>query len=161
MSGDRRLSACKRRMKDRLWYGDDGRRRGVCKVLVRKDVLMICWRGKRWTTAKGDVGGCPVNQTFRSTSSISKVANWNMMKLKPMLSDLLECKQRRPAVGEVIIVEELVEPTCEKRSTRGKERSICCTLKLTLSALVFAGALKLLASKRVGSEKTAHSIMHI
>ena len=36
---------CKRGMKDRLWYGDYGRRRGVCKMFVRRNSLMICWRG--------------------------------------------------------------------------------------------------------------------
>ena len=37
--------SCKCRMKDRLWYGDCRRRRGVCKMLVRRDSLMIA-RGR-------------------------------------------------------------------------------------------------------------------
>lgn len=93
--------SCKRRMRNRLWYGDYGRRRGVCKVFVRRNSLM-----KRWTTAKGDLRGCPVDQTFCWTSMISKVSNVNV-KLKPMWSDQSESKQRTPVVSKVV-VEELM-----------------------------------------------------
>lgn len=38
---------CKRRMKDRLWYGGYGRRRGACKVFVRRNSLIDLLEGKR------------------------------------------------------------------------------------------------------------------
>ena len=62
-------------------------------MFVRRNSLMICWRGKRWTTAKGDPFRCPVNQTFCWISSISKDTNLTM-KLKLMLSGRFECEQR-------------------------------------------------------------------
>ena len=89
--------SCKRSMKDRLWCGDYGRRRGVCKVFERSNSLM-----KRWTTAKGDLRGCPVDQTFYWTSSISKITNLNV-KLKQISSDHFDCKQRLWAVSEVVV----------------------------------------------------------
>ncbi len=48
-------------------------------MFVRMNSLMICCGGvKRWTTAKGDVRGCPVDQTFCWTSSINKASTLNV-----------------------------------------------------------------------------------
>lgn len=87
---------CKRRVKDRLWYGSYGRRRGVCKVFVRRNGLIFCWRGKRWTTAKGDLGGCPVDQTFCWASGISNISSLKV-KLKPIFGDRFKCKTKDPS----------------------------------------------------------------
>lgn len=87
--------SCKRRMKDRLWYGDCKRRRGVCKVFVRRDSLMIA--------VGRNAGRLPretwvdVQRTKPScwTSSMSKITKLSV-KLKPSLRDKCECQQRRP-----------------------------------------------------------------
>ena len=89
-------------MKDRLWYGDCGRRRGVCKVFVWRNSLT-----KRWTTAKGDLSGCLADQTFSWISDVSKVTDLNV-KLKQILDDRFSANNG-PAVSEVT-VEGLIEP---------------------------------------------------
>ncbi len=61
--------SCKRRMRDRLWYGDLRRRRGVGKVLVRRNSLMIAggrnagrlpreetWVDVQWTKPSAGLG---------------------------------------------------------------------------------------------------------
>lgn len=83
--------SCKRRMKDRLWYGDCKRRRGVCKVLVRRDSLMIAGgRNAGRLPRETWVDRCPVDQTLCWTSSMSKITRLNV-KLKPSLRDGCEC----------------------------------------------------------------------
>ena len=57
-------------------------------MFVRMNSLM-----KRWTSAKGDLRRCPVDQTFCSDSSISKVTML-YVKLKATLDDEFGCEER-------------------------------------------------------------------